>query len=68
MFKQNVGCIDSFLRIFSGIWLTYAAIQGLVGGWGFLGIVLIITGLSRVCPPYAMMGFNSNGCKHEAKH
>ena len=58
--KINVGPIDSVIRILIGVSLLFSALMGYVGAWGFLGIILIATGLGRTCPVYAAAGINSN--------
>lgn len=61
--KVNVGGLDSFIRIFAGVWLTYWAMYGTIGCWGFLGIILILTGIGRTCPVYCAIGASSECCE-----
>ena len=58
--KLNVGPIESFVRIFAGICLAYSALYGYVGNWGYLGLVLVVTGLARFCPVTAALRINTN--------
>lgn len=60
--KLNVGCIDSFFRIFIGVWLLAAALYGMIGAWGYIGALPIITGLARVCPAYSIFGLSTGAC------
>jgi len=39
--------------------LTILAITGMIGLWGYLGIVLLGTGFLKVCPAYSLLGFNT---------
>lgn len=56
---KNIGAIDRALRILIGLALIAAAATGTIGLWGYLGVVLLLTGLIGWCPPYAMLGFNT---------
>jgi hypothetical protein len=66
--KLNVGGIESFIRIFSGVCLLYGALYGVIGSWGFAGVILVLTGLARFCPLTTLLGINTNSCKTEAGH
>ena len=59
--KVNVGGTDRIIRIVVGLALIGLVLAGLIGWWGWLGIVPLATGLIGWCPPYAMLGFNT--CK-----
>lgn len=56
MSQLNVGNIDRALRILVGLALIGAAAGGIVGPWGYLGIVPLLTGLVARCPLYAILG------------
>lgn len=57
--KTNVGGIDRILRIVVGIVLIALAATGVVGIWGWIGVVPLLTGLIRWCPAYPLLGINS---------
>lgn len=57
--KANVGGIDRILRIVLGIVLIALAAMGTIGAWGYLGVLLLATGVFRWCPAYAPFGFSS---------
>jgi hypothetical protein len=59
MFKSNVGGIDRILRIVAGLVLIGLTLAGVIGMWGWIGIVLLATGLLRTCPVYSLLGFNT---------
>jgi hypothetical protein len=61
--KVNVGTVDRLLRIIAGIILIALAAMGTIGIWGYVGIVLVVTGLVRICPAYAILGMNTCGLK-----
>lgn len=66
--KLNVGPLESFVRIFVGTSLTYAVLHGDIEAWGYLGIVLLATGLSRFSPTKCIFGIKGNDCETEAHH
>lgn len=57
--KVNVGTIDRALRIVLGLVLIALAATGVVGWWGWLGVIAVATGLFRFCPLYSVLGINS---------
>ena len=57
--KTNVGGIDKILRIVVGIALISMAALGVVGVWGWIGVVPLLTGLFGVCPAYLLLGANT---------
>lgn len=48
----NVGGIDRILRIVVGLALIGLAATDMVGIWGWIGLVPLITGAFRFCPAY----------------
>lgn len=56
MGRLNVGNLDRALRILSGLALIGLAASGMIGLWGYLGIVPLLTGLAARCPLYSMLG------------
>lgn len=57
--KRNVGITDMMVRIFIGVVLIGMAIAGLIGWWGYIGIIPLISGIVRFCPAYAVLGLNT---------
>lgn len=55
----NVGPNDAFLRIIAGLILIAFVVIGLKLTWGWIGIILIVTGAVRRCPVYLMAGINT---------
>lgn len=55
----NVGTIDRVLRILVGVLLIGLAVAGVIGAWGYIGIVPLITGLLSRCPIYSLFGMSS---------
>ena len=64
--KCNVGGIDRILRVAVGLLLIALAASNVIGLWGWIGIVPVLTGLFRFCPLYPVLGINScrasSGC------
>ena len=57
--KTNVGGIDKILRIVVGMALIAMAALGVVGAWGWIGVVPLLTGLLGTCPAYSLLGVNT---------
>ena len=55
-FNVNVGGTDRVLRIAVGAVLMGASVFGLIGVWGYIGIVPLLTGLFSFCPAYQLLG------------
>jgi len=64
--KANVGNTDRALRIVAGLVLIALALTGTIGLWGWIGVVLVATGLMRVCPAYLPFGLNTCSTKHDS--
>ena len=57
--KSNMCNADRVVRAVVGLALIGATISGLIGLWGWLGIVLLATAAVSYCPFYKLIGFNS---------
>jgi hypothetical protein len=57
--KLNVGGFDRIARIALGLVLIGLAFTGTVGVWGYIGIVLLLTGAFSFCPLYTVLGMNT---------
>ena len=57
--KLNVGGIDRILRIVVGLALIGATLAGMIGVWGWIGVVPLVTGLFKFCPLYTVLGMNT---------
>ena len=64
--KTNVGGIDKILRIVIGIVLIALAAFGVVGVWGWIGVVPLVTGLLGVCPAYSLLGASTCPVRKDA--
>ena len=59
MMAHNIGNVDRLVRILVGVALLGATLMGLVGAWGWIGIVPIATGLVAWCPLYRVLGIRT---------
>jgi hypothetical protein len=59
--KANVGGLDKTLRILVGVLLIALAVTQVIGMWGYIGIVPLLTGLFNFCGVYSLLGINT--CK-----
>jgi hypothetical protein len=57
--KLNVGGFDRIARIVAGLVLIGLAATGMVGVWGYIGVVPLLTGIFKFCPAYAMFGMST---------
>jgi hypothetical protein len=60
---QNVGGIDRILRIVVGLALIVLAATGTIGVWGWLGVIILATGVVGICMPYTLFGFSTCAIK-----
>jgi hypothetical protein len=59
MSQLNVGNIDRAVRILLGFFLVALAARGTVGYWGYIGVVLVLTGVVALCPIYTLFGLRT---------
>ena len=59
----NVGSTDRLARIGVGALLIVLALTGVIGVWGWIGIVPLATGFLRFCPAYRLLGMNTCAIK-----
>ncbi len=61
--QANVGTFDRALRIVAGIALIGLTLMGTIGLWGWIGVLLLATGVFRVCPAYLPFGLSTCSTK-----
>ena len=59
LFKNNVGNIDRIIRVVVGIILVGNVFYALQHPVGWLGVILIVTGIVGKCPLYSILGINT---------
>jgi len=57
--QKNAGTLDRALRVGAGLILIGLAATHVVGVWGYIGIVPLITGAVGMCPLYSLLRINS---------
>jgi len=55
----NVGKTDRMVRIIAGVVMIGAGFY-FQSWWGAIGIVPLMTGAMRWCPPYALLGISTD--------
>lgn len=61
--RANVGGIDRMLRVVLGLGLIASSLMGVIGQWGWIGIVPLATGVFRFCPAYLPFGMRTCAVK-----
>ena len=61
MFKTNVGNLERVLRIVVGLVLIALVFVGPRTAWGWIGVIPLVTGLTRSCPLYTLFGISTCG-------
>ena len=59
LFQSNVGKLDRLIRIVVGVLLVGNVFVGLQTVIGWVGLILIVTGLFGMCPIYSLLGINT---------
>ena len=59
MSQLNVGNLDRAARLLIGIALVALAAGGFIGTWGYVGLMLLITGVVGMCPLYSLLGLKT---------
>lgn len=62
----NVGPIDQAARIALGFLMVVLAAAGVIGMWGYVGVVLVFTGGLGFCPAYRVFGVTTCSVASEA--
>jgi hypothetical protein len=59
LFAKNTGKVDRIIRVVVGALLVGNVFVGLHTVLGWIGLVLIITGLFGTCPVYSLLGIDT---------
>ncbi|KQX21509.1 hypothetical protein ASD05_18035 [Variovorax sp. Root434] len=57
--SKNVGPLDRTARVSGGMLLIVLAATEIIGRWGYIGVVPLLTGLIGTCPLYSLFGFST---------
>jgi hypothetical protein len=65
--KANIGTIDRIARVIIGVTLIALAATGVVGLWGYIGVLPLVTAFVRFCPAYLPFGISTCATDKAAK-
>lgn len=57
--KTNEGTIDRALRVIAGLALIGLTATGMIGVWGWIGVMPLLTGIIGICPAYSIFGMST---------
>jgi uncharacterized membrane protein YfcA len=57
--KANMGTIDRVARVIVGLALITLAATGMIGMWGWIGAVPLLTAFVGYCPLYQVLGMST---------
>lgn len=66
LLKNNMGKVDRIIRIVLGILLIGNVFYALQSPIGWIGIILIVTGIAGICPLYSLLGLNTKSLGEKA--
>lgn len=59
LLKNNVGKVDRIIRIILGVLLIGNVFYALQSPIGWIGVILLVTGIFGMCPLYSLLGLNT---------
>ena len=59
LFKHNVGQTDRIIRVILGVLLIGNVFFALHHPVGWIGVILIVTGIAGICPLYSLLNLNT---------
>lgn len=59
LFKNNVGKVDRIIRVVLGVLLIGNVFFALQHPIGWIGVILVLTGIAGICPLYSLLGLNT---------
>lgn len=60
---RNEGNLDRALRFIVGFGLVLPTLAGVIGPWGWIGVVPLVTATIGWCPLYQVLGVDTCGLK-----
>ena len=66
-FQRNIGPVDQWLRLSAGFVLLVLTGLGLIGAWGFIGVLPMVTAMFGHCPLYRAFGIHT-GRRRGGRH
>jgi uncharacterized membrane protein HdeD (DUF308 family) len=59
LLKNNVGKVDRVIRVVLGVLLIGNVFFALQHPIGWIGVILVLTGIAGICPLYSLLGINT---------
>jgi len=59
LFRSNISTLDRIIRVIVGALLAGDVLTGLQVPEGWIGLILIVTGVLGICPVYSLLGINT---------
>lgn len=60
---KNIGTTDRAIRFAVGALLILLELTGVIGAWGWIGVIPLATAFVSFCPAYRLLGMNTCGIK-----
>jgi hypothetical protein len=67
LFKHNVGKTDRIIRVVLGVLLIGNVFFALQHPIGWIGVILLVTGIAGICPVYSLLGLNTNSAPERVR-
>ncbi|HET9426675.1 MAG TPA: DUF2892 domain-containing protein [Gemmatimonadaceae bacterium] len=61
--RANTGTLDRWVRVIVGLVILSLVFFGPRSGWGWLGLIPLLTGVSGYCPLYQLLGRSTGRAK-----
>ena len=59
LFKHNMGKTDRIIRVILGVLLIGNVFFALQNPVGWIGVILLATGIAGICPLYSLLNINT---------
>ncbi len=59
LLKSNVGKVDRIIQVVLGVLLIGNVFFALQHPIGWIGVILVLTGIAGICPLYSLLGLNT---------
>ena len=66
LLKNNVGKVDRIVRVILGVLLIGNVFYALQNPSGWVGVLLLVTGIFGICPLYSLLGINTKSIGEKA--
>ena len=66
LFKRNMGKTDRIIRVILGILLIGNVFFALQNPVGWIGVILLVTGIAGICPLYSLLGISTKSAAEKA--